>query len=369
MGATDQARGQTSKLIAVIDDDESTAMGERVGGHSAAAKVAELGESSTVPQLTNRLDEWGYMGKNRTTRQAKGEDNIPEDAIREELSSVLESPLFAQSDRLARFLRFTVETTLAGQAEVLKEYLIGTEVYDRKPPYHPSVDSIVRSEARRLRRKLKEYYESAGKNDPVFIYYRPGSYAPVFRHRSVQDTDRAVTSLTLSELNGQGRAISVAVLPFADLSRSRSEWSGICAQIVTDALIHELVRTEGFRVSAACSIAPLVAQALDLPSVARDLDLRFLFEGSVHEDNNRLRITTRIANADGFLIWCERFETEPDTPSFFKVSEQIASALITRVRPEQCSANNVQQYRARSASPFRPRPLRKSREVAHASSD
>lgn len=36
----------------------------------------------------------------------------------------------------------------------VKEYLIGTEVYERKPSYHPGEDSIVRSEARRLRRKL-----------------------------------------------------------------------------------------------------------------------------------------------------------------------------------------------------------------------
>src|SRR5579859_897332 len=100
---------------------------------------------------------------------------IAQEAIREELSGILESSIFIQSDRLGRFLRYTVETTLSGAAETLKEYLIGTEVYDRKPPYHPSADSIVRSEARRLRGKLKEYYEFEGKNDSVFIYYRPGS--------------------------------------------------------------------------------------------------------------------------------------------------------------------------------------------------
>src|SRR5580700_3813783 len=109
------------------------------------------------------------------------EGEIAQEAIREELSRILESSIFVQSDRLGRFLRYTVETTLAGDAETLKEYLIGTEVYERNPPYHPSVDSIVRSEARRLRSKLKEYYESVGKNDSVFIYYRPGSYVPVFR--------------------------------------------------------------------------------------------------------------------------------------------------------------------------------------------
>ena len=42
-------------------------------------------------------------------------------------------------------------------------------------------DSIVRTEARRLRKKLKEYYEHEGKDDPVLIYFRLGSYAPVFR--------------------------------------------------------------------------------------------------------------------------------------------------------------------------------------------
>jgi hypothetical protein len=77
--------------------------------------------------------------------------------------------MFIQSDRLSRFLRFTVEATLAEEADMLKEYLIGTEVYDRKPPYHPNTDSIVRSEARRLRSKLKEYYESVGKDDPVLF--------------------------------------------------------------------------------------------------------------------------------------------------------------------------------------------------------
>ena len=105
---------------------------------------------------------------------------ISEAAIRDELSRILGSSMFVQSDRLGRFLRFTVETTLAGEEEMLKEYLIGTEVYQR-PSFDPSEDSIVRTEARRLRRKLKEYYESVGKEDPVFIYYRLGSYVPVFR--------------------------------------------------------------------------------------------------------------------------------------------------------------------------------------------
>jgi DNA-binding NarL/FixJ family response regulator len=124
------------------------------------------------------------MGENKHT--------VSETAVREELSRILESSLFSQSDRLGRFLRFTVETTLTGKGETLKEYVIGTEVYDRQASYRPNEDSIVRSEARRLRSKLKEYYESVGNDDPVFIYYRPGSYVPVFRLRGAGAISSAV---------------------------------------------------------------------------------------------------------------------------------------------------------------------------------
>jgi hypothetical protein len=140
------------------------------------------------------------MNSSLASREPSEDVQIDQQAIREELSRVLESPIFAQSDRLARFLLFTVETTLAGGGSTLKEYLIGTEVYDRKPPYHPSVDSIVRSEARRLRGKLRQYYESAGKDDPVFIYYRTGSYVPAFRHHRANNRTRPVADRALNEL-------------------------------------------------------------------------------------------------------------------------------------------------------------------------
>src|ERR1700722_6208977 len=133
------------------------------------------------------------MNLNLAMTEGKSEGKISEQAIREELSRVLQSSVFAQSDRLGRFIRFTVETTLAGEAGTLKENLIGTGVYERNSSYHPSEDSIVRSEARRLRSKLKEYYDSDGKYDPVLIHYRPGSYVPAFRPQPSEGGERALT--------------------------------------------------------------------------------------------------------------------------------------------------------------------------------
>ena len=112
------------------------------------------------------------------------------------------------------------------------------EVYDRKPPYNPGVDSIVRTEARRLRTKLKDYYESEGKADPLFIYFRPGSYVPLLRkNRSeVNANHPAVPSGLLTE----GAGVSVAVLPFVDLSDQ--SLSTACAKSLTEELTHALCR-------------------------------------------------------------------------------------------------------------------------------
>jgi hypothetical protein len=161
-------------------------------------KALQLSESRGV-EGGSMASQQRVFAEKPTSREGNA-SQIGQEAIREELSRILESPVFVQSDRLGRFLRYTVETTLAGNAETLKEYLIGTEVYERRPPYHPNIDSIVRSEARRLRIKLKQYYESNGRNDSIFIYYRPGSYVPAFRRRDRNEDARLTSDRVLSEL-------------------------------------------------------------------------------------------------------------------------------------------------------------------------
>jgi TolB-like protein len=100
-------------------------------------------------------------------------------------------------------------------------------------------------------------------------------------------------------------------------------------QLITDELIHELVRTDGLRVTAASSV---VAEPRDIPAIARKLDVQIVFDGTVRQNQNQLRVMSRIINADGFQIWSERFETEPDPQNLFKLAERIASALVSRIR-------------------------------------
>ncbi len=260
-------------------------------------------------------------------------ETCSEQEIRAELARVLQSSPFINSDRLARFLRFTVDTAIAGRGDSLKEYLIGVEVYDRKPPYHPSQDSIVRTEARRLRSKLKEYYETEGRTDPVFIYFRPGTYLPVFRrNESPADSPRPAEPSPAEDFLGKGAGVPVAVLPFLDLSGGRL--SRLCAQGLTDEIVHVLAAADGIRVVASASIAQLNENAPDLPALAQRLGVNNIIEGTIREEGNRLRITVNVLGSDGFQLSSHRFETEASEETLFRVQAEIATAFISRIRPE-----------------------------------
>src|SRR3954453_17310454 len=102
-------------------------------------------------------------------------------AVRDHLDRVLASPQFIRSERLARLLRLIVESGLRGDVSGLKESVLGREVYDRGSDFDGRLDPIVRTEMRRLRRKLVEYYESSGCTDPLVIEIPKGGYVPCFR--------------------------------------------------------------------------------------------------------------------------------------------------------------------------------------------
>src|SRR5271165_1462567 len=111
---------------------------------------------------------------------------IPPEEIKAELQRILSSPTFRNAPRHSEFLRFVVGKALAGEAENVKEYLIGMEVFHRRSDYDPATDPIVRAEARRLRARLAEYYGTLGELDQVRIALPKGTYVPAFYRKGVE---------------------------------------------------------------------------------------------------------------------------------------------------------------------------------------
>jgi hypothetical protein len=87
----------------------------------------------------------------------------------------------ANFSRLLKLITYLGEKYFSGEADQLSEYSIATEVFGRsKSTFNPGEDAIVRVEAHRLRKRLKEYYEKEGKDHPVQLSIPQGSYVPVF---------------------------------------------------------------------------------------------------------------------------------------------------------------------------------------------
>jgi hypothetical protein len=104
----------------------------------------------------------------------------PEEQVREDLTRVLASHEFRSSKRSQDFLRFVVEHTLHGAANILKERTIGIEVFGRPTSYDPSDDATVRVKAGEVRKRLGLYYSTQGAGNPLRIELPSGTYVPEF---------------------------------------------------------------------------------------------------------------------------------------------------------------------------------------------
>jgi hypothetical protein len=88
-----------------------------------------------------------------------------------------------RTPKLVLLLRFLVDKYFAGQTDQLTEYNIAIEVFGReRTSFIASDDAIARVETHRLRKKLKAFYETEGRDHPIQIFLPLGTYVPVFTH-------------------------------------------------------------------------------------------------------------------------------------------------------------------------------------------
>jgi hypothetical protein len=105
--------------------------------------------------------------------------DLRETEILAHLDDILASPAFCTSQRSSQFLRYVVESALAGEKDRLKERVIGERIFGRRADYDTGQDSIVRVKASEVRRRLAQYYDHTA-DTGLRIELPPGSYAPWF---------------------------------------------------------------------------------------------------------------------------------------------------------------------------------------------
>jgi len=121
---------------------------------------------------------------------------------RAEVNSILSSGVFGRTNNLVRLLTFVCDKYFEGAIDEIKEYSIAVNALGRPDSFDPQVDTIVRVTAHALRKRLEEYYRSAGAEHAVHICLPSGHYVPKFIHTS--DLETATGESTLDgKRNGQ----------------------------------------------------------------------------------------------------------------------------------------------------------------------
>jgi hypothetical protein len=110
--------------------------------------------------------------------------------VQQTLCEIFLSAPFRASKQSQQLLQYIVDQTLAGHGEMLKERLIGVNVFGRRPDYDTNEDPIVRARAAEVRKRLAQFYVGEGGHCPVRIEISPGSYlaslTEIPRQRSVE---------------------------------------------------------------------------------------------------------------------------------------------------------------------------------------
>lgn len=251
--------------------------------------------------------------RNEATEPRSEARRESDERIVAQLDRLLSSKVFRQADRLKRFLTFTINETIAGRGEQLKEFVIGAEVFDKGPGFDPRSDPIVRVQARRLRAQLARYYREEGQTDEILIELPKGGYTPIFKPFRGVVTKRTAVSALVSRN-------TILAMPFLDYSEAGDQ-GYFCAGLHQE-IIHNLLRLETIRVMAS-----------DHAENGAGDNAAMILTGSVRKAGADMRIVANLMDAvSGCYLWSAAFDRT--TENTFAVQTEIACAVAERLKTE-----------------------------------
>ncbi len=180
---------------------------------------------------------------------------------------------------------------------------------------------------------------SLGGGAPVLqgIVSRSLEKRPQDRFSSAHDLALALGAVAESLLTGQPQAEaaaalparSVVVLPFENLSPDPE--NAFFADGLTEELIADLSKVRALRVISRTSAMLLKGSQKDVPTIARELGVRYVLEGSVRRAGPSLRITAQLIDAaNDAHLWAEKYGGTLD--DVFAIQESVSRSIVDALK-------------------------------------
>jgi TolB-like protein/tetratricopeptide (TPR) repeat protein len=167
---------------------------------------------------------------------------------------------------------------------------------------------------------------------PPTPFAAPPSNVDPAAQAAAAESESARAPTALAEA-GPPPAASIAVLPFADLSPDGDQQ--YFSDGVAEEILNVLARIDGLKVASRTSSFQFRSTAADVPTIARELGVRHILEGSVRKAGETIRITAQLIDAETDAhMWSETFDRPLTTETVFAIQDEIAGAIVAALRGE-----------------------------------
>lgn len=147
--------------------------------------------------------------------------------------------------------------------------------------------------------------------EPVRVFYVTATPAAVSANEKTKTVDDKPT---------------IAILPFANMGDDLAQ--GYFSDGITEDIITELSRWRMLAVRSRSASFRYRGVAVDMKQVARELNVRFILEGSVRQIGSRIRITAQLIDTEtGSHIWAQKFDCESN--DLFSVQDQVVRTIVS----------------------------------------
>jgi TolB-like protein/class 3 adenylate cyclase len=137
--------------------------------------------------------------------------------------------------------------------------------------------------------------------------------------------------------------LSIVVLPFANLGGDAEQ--DYFVDGVTESLTTDLSRIRGSFVIGRNTAFTYKGKAVDLKQIGRDLNVRYVLEGSVQRGGNRMRVNVQLIDAEtGNHLWAERFDKP--LADLFDMQDEIVARLAAALNSQLVMAEARRAERA-----------------------
>ncbi|MGH7638526.1 MAG: protein kinase domain-containing protein [Gemmatimonadaceae bacterium] len=163
----------------------------------------------------------------------------------------------------------------------------------------------------------------------------------------LRDLDTGATTVHAPSLATQ----SVLVLPFANLSPDPE--NAYFADGLTDEIISDLSKIRSLRVISRASAMRLKGTTTPLPVIAREVDVRYVLEGSVRRAGNNVRISAQLVDSVGDTpVWAEKYTGTLD--DVFAIQESLSRTIVAalQVALSPAEEERLTQRRSRDLAAF-----------------